>query len=275
MKRFSSVLLLCFMLCFMAGCGVSDPSDPVVTGDSSAEPSQTEQSTPEPAPIETTPVEYKPITLTEEHIENMQEFLRGCKYVSFMQTMENGYEGQAVYSTTRYSLSVNVEQNVHSISMRYITVDGINREGVGYKIYSDGNQIMVSEDGEWKEADSSYEVLIWDLSSFDNALDVFEYLMHDVQLPVGVEGISTGEFWTFEFTEPADDSILAGIEYDNLLDATYKFTFRNVSDTIRPDSVSVRVGYEIAETQYYVESVIQMNSFGNTKIAMPKVGAKD
>ena len=267
MKKCSLVLLLCAMLCIMAGCGspgAASSNDPSVTGDSSAEP----------APIESPPVEYREITLTDEDVEAMKEYLRSCKYMSFMQTMENGYEGQAVYSSTRYSLSVNVEQNVHSLSMRYITVDGTTREGVGYKIYSDGETIMVSEDGEWKEADSSYETLTWDLSRFDNAWDVFEYLLREVKLPVGVEGVSTGEMWTFEFTEQADPSILAGIKYDELRSASYKFTFRNTGVSIVPDAVTVRVGYKIGETDYYVTSTIQMNSFGNTTIAMPQAGTK-
>lgn len=272
MRKLLSVLLLCAMLFCMVGCetnSVVPSDDPLVTGDSSAEPSQTDV-----PPIETTPVEYKPITLTQDHVESMRDYLRGCKYLAFTQTMENGYEGQAVYSTTRYSLSVNVEQNVHSISMRYITVDGINREGVGYKIYSDGESILVSEDGEWREADPSYEMLTWDLSSFNDACDVFDYLLHDVELPVGVEGTSTGEFWSFELTDKADESIIAGLQYDELLDASYKFTFRNISDTVRPDSVTIRVGYKLADVEYYVESAIQMNSFGNTKIAMPQIGSK-
>lgn len=267
MKKFMLVFLVCAQVFLLCACnqGVDVP------GDSSAEVSDNSQESNAP-PVETVPVTIEPITFTEDHKESMEEYLRGCKYVSFMQEMENGIEGQAVYSTTRYSLSVNVEQKVQSISMRYITVEGVNREGVGYKIYSDGEQTIVSEDGVWVEAGEGYDTLAWDLSQFSNALDVFNYLMHDVELPIDKEGTSTGEYWTIEFTEPADDSLLAGLEYDSLVDAKYTFKFRYVDDTVRPDSVTIRVGYIVADVQYYVESTIQMNSFGNTPISMPKIG---
>lgn len=266
MKKMFVVWLCGMMIVLLACCSQNEPGssdDPGV--DSSTEPVVV-------TPNESEPVEIKPIVFSEEHKASIENYLRDCKYMSFMQNMENGIQGQAVYSTTRYSLSVNVEQNVHNISMRYITVDGINRDGVGYKMYCDGENIVVSEDGVWQEAGTEYETLAWDLTQFSNALDVFEYLLHDIELPIGKEGTASGEYWTIEFEEPADDSLLVGIEYDTLLDAKYKFTFREEDYAVLPDSVTVRVGYQIANETYYVESTLQFHSFGNTKISMPEVG---
>lgn len=227
-----------------------------------------------PAPTQTPPVEVIDFIFTDSHEKLMKDFLSGCKYMIFSQTMSNGIEGQSVYSTTRYTLSVNVEQKVQSQTMRYLVVNGISHEGVGYSLYSDGDYTIVNEDGVWVEASDMYKMQVWDLSSFDNDLDVYMYLLHDLKLPVGVVGTAAGEWWTFEWTEPATDSLVVGLNYDQLLDATYKYTFRNKSGTVLPDSVSVRVGYIVEDVQYYMESVVQISSIGNTSIVMPKVGEK-
>lgn len=275
MKRILLVLLSSFLLVALCGCENAQEPEPgntsgVVSGESSSFPDDNSIVTTEPVEVE-----HKPVTFTEADKEAMISELRGCVYSSFAQEMENGFEGKATYSTTRYSLSVNVEQNIHSISMRYITVDGVNRDGLGYKMYSDGENYIVSEDGEWVEADSEYEILAWDLSQFTNAWDLVSYLMHDVEFPVGVEGVSTGDYWEFEYSEQADDSLLSGIEYDTLLNADYKFTFRVRDNVPTPDSIVIKVGYESGEDTYYVESTLQFYSFGNTQISMPKVGTKD
>lgn len=260
-------MFLAVMLTVLAGC--TTPEQPVVSDEPSNVPVVNDIEEPTES---STPVTIEPITFTEEHKQSLIDYLKSCSYVSFTQTMDNGLDGQAVYSTTRYSLSVNTEQKVHSITMRYIEVNGISREGVGYKMITDGDKIMVSENGVWAEADGVYETVAWDLSQFENTWDVFSYLLRDVELPVGAEGTNSDGYWSFEFSEEASDTLLTGIEYDELLGADYKFTFRDKDGVVRPDSVTVRVGYKIAEVDYYVSSTIQLNGFGNTKIAMPEIG---
>lgn len=280
MKKVLLVFMSICLLLSLFGCGALDTGDTsdvdssgVVSGSHAVgEPNTGEPDESSVISQEPVEVERVPVTFTEENLEAMTAKLQECVYSSFMQEMENGLGGQAVYSTTRYSLSVNLEQNIHSITMRYITVDGINRDGLGYKMYSDGEKYIVSEDGKWVEAGEEYETLAWDLSEFTNIWDLVSYLMHDFQFPVGKEGLSTGDYWTFEYSEPADDSLLSGIEYDTLLDADYKFTFRVKDDIPTPDSVVVTVGYTVGEETYYVKSTLQFNTFGDTAIAMPKVG---
>lgn len=263
MKRFKLVLL-CMALLLLTACDKEEvvPSEGVVSGqpdvsaDVSAEPVREE------------------ITFTAEHEKSMRDYLSTRTYMIFSQSMDNGIQGQSSYSTTRYSLSVNVEQKIQSLTMRYIIVNGMSHEGVGYSIYSNADKTIVSEDGVWKEATSEYSNLAWDLSNFDNDLDIYDYLMNGLELPIGHVGVSYDDYWTFEWKEPADDSLLVGLEYDELLEASFKYTFRYVKETVVPNSVTVRVGYKIEDVQYYVESVIQFSSIGNTLIAMPEIGSK-
>lgn len=267
MKRIFLACLAAVLALALVGCdGAAVPEQ---MGDSSVVESQ------EPVlPTESVDVKSRTITFTEEDAQSLRDYLGVHTYMIFYQMMDNGIEGQSVYSSTRYTLAVNVTQKVHSLSMKYITVSGIDREGVGYSLYSDGTSTLISEDGAWVEAPEGYESLAWDLSRFHNTLDVYNYLLHDLELPVGKDGTAVGGYWTFEWSEPAVDSLLVGLKYDELLNADYKFTFREVDDHIAPDSVTVRVGYIVDEVQYYVESTIQINSVGDTKIAMPKVGDK-
>lgn len=272
----ASLLVLLVVLIGLCACE-STPASSSTPDASSSEPSSSaDVSGEDNSGVVTTPpveVELTPVTFTEEHKTAMLEELTGYKYMSFSQEMENGITGQAKYSTTRYSLSVNLEQNIHSLTMRYITVDGISRDALGYKLYSDGTNYIVSEDGKWVEAGEEYETLAWDLTQFTSASDVVSNLMHEVQWPVDKEGTSTGDYWTFEYTEATPESLLVGIEYDELLDVTYKFMFSVKDDKPIPSSIVVNIGYKIGEEEYYVESTLRFYSFGNTKITIPAVGS--
>lgn len=263
MKRFK-LILLCMALLLLTACDKAEvePSEGVV----SDSPTESVEVSAEPV--------LEDVTFTAEHEQSMRDYLSTRTYMIFSQSMDNGIQGQSSYSTTRYSLSVNVEQKIQSLTMRYIIVNGLSHDGVGYSIYSNPDRTIVSEDGVWKEATSEYSNLAWDLSNFDNDLDVYDYLMNGLGLPIGRTGTSYDNYWTFEWTEPADDSLLIGLEYDELLDASFKYTFRYVKDTVVPNSVTVRVGYKIEDVQYYVESVIQFSSIGNTLIAMPEIGSE-
>ena len=266
MKRVVLILLSCLML-VLAGC---DAADELPTGSQSASSGITEGPSGSPSDV----IDIQSITFTSEHETTMYAYLEDCSYMIFSQTMTNGVAGQGVYTTTRYSFSINVKQQVQSQIMRYVVVNGAEIDGVGYSLYSDGINTIASEDGVWVKAGAKYEMQVWDLSRFSTDADVYRYLLHDLKLPIGVVGESNAGWWTFEVIEAAPASLIVGIDYDELLDASYKYTFRDRDGMILPDSVSVRVDYIVEGVQYYIESVIQINSIGNTEIIMPKVGDK-
>lgn len=257
MKRFVLVLLSVLMVSSLCGCGDSEKDKVVIE-----------------TPVAESEMTRRPITFLESHEESLRNYLSECSYMVFSQTMENGIQGEVVYSTTRYSISVNTEQKIQNMSMKYIVVNGASHEGVGFNIYSDGETTLMSEDGVWVEAAPEYGALAWDLDGFDNALDVFDYLLNILRLPVGVEGYDMNGYWTFEWTLPATVDLFAGLEYDDLLEADYKFTFRERDYGIIPDSFSVNAGYVVDDVNYYVKSTIQINSVGNTGITMPAIGSK-
>lgn len=268
MKRVISFVLMYMMLLVIAACGASQPLMTTNPGvEYTASPSESE-----PAVVPT--YEETEVTLTDENVKDMQEYLSTCAYMHFMQDMENGVTGQAVYSWTNYSISVNIAQKLHSITMRYIESNGMSREGVGYKLFTDGKDVLVSENGVWVEADGKYEMIAWDLSKFENDWDIFMYLMHDIELPVGSVGTAAGGYWTFSYTEKATNSLVTGIEYDELLDADYEFIFHILDGHVVPSVVSVNVGYRVGENTYYVSSKIQINSVGNTELIMPELGSE-
>lgn len=279
MRRFGVVLLSLLLIFGLCACRIREQSEQVdetpVTDTEQAivaeEPVVTDAESETVKPADN--LEITEVTLTEEQVTAMIEHLKDCSYIMFMQNVENGIVGERSYSITRYSVSMNTVQKIHSISMKYIRVNGEDMEGVGYKLFSDGTQTLFSRNGVWEEANAEEAELALDMTQFENVKDVFDYLVRDIKQPIGVVGKASGDYWQFEIADwqPAD-SIIEGLPYDELGSTTYKFTYRLVDDILRPDSVTVHLEYKVDDVLYYIESTIQVNSVGNVNISTPSVG---
>lgn len=279
MRRFGVVLLSLLLIFGLCACRTREQSEQVdetpVTDTEQAivaeEPVVTDAESETVKPADN--LEITEVTLTEEQVTAMIENLKDCSYIMFMQNVENGIVGERSYSITRYSVSMNTVQKIHSISMKYIRVNGEDMEGVGYKLFSDGTQTLFSRNGVWEEANAEEAELALDMTQFENVKDVFDYLVRDIKQPIGVVGKASGDYWQFEIADwqPAD-SIIEGLPCDELGSTTYKFTYRLVDDILRPDSVTVHSEYKVDDVLYYIESTIQVNSVGNVNISTPSVG---
>ena len=205
-------------------------------------------------------VEESKVTLTEETLEAMKQYIKDSETILFDEIFTNGVLSGEVQTQTRNKIEVCVNSGV-----TIADIDG--------KIFADRytdepmEELHLVKDSEdnWVEAEDTTYILGWNIQDFDNSLDLYMFLTNDSLPPVGTEGIVSNEYTYYTVSEDIKDVKIEGIKYDEI---EGKSTTYIVKDNVLQSYV-VEVEFSKENVRYLTTTTYYFD-YSNKVLEMPE-----
>lgn len=215
----------------------------------------------------------EPCYFTSDKISYISDYLSQFTFINVIQTLENGIVDDLAKTSISYSVLADVKTDYvdFQTSNSYL-YEGESGSGNHHYFKDYVNDITLEKVGdEWIEADGEIQMINWDIQSFENCNDIWNYLARDWQLPVDTEGyISENfEYYTIK-SNKVDENFITGIKYDSLVSQEITYIYQNYGDNIYvPKSIIAEVIYTIGDKEYFVRSTIQLSTVGSSELTFP------
>lgn len=214
-------------------------------------------------------------TFTKDKANKVKEYFEGYNYINIVQSMENGLKDDDAYTKVTYNVIADTSTKVVDFDIITSFNDGEKHGDGGVHYIRDYiNDITYQRDDSdtrWNKCDGEILMIDWDFMSYENAYDIWQYLMKDNDTPVDTVGYVSGEYEYYTVTTKANDSFITGLEYDKLGDQESTYIYHNIGGTLIPTSVVIEINYFIGDKEYFVRSTIQLGTVGNTSLNMPEL----
>lgn len=258
-----SILLASSLL--LGGCGVDEEVKPMsssvelpeITVTDHTEETVEEYVKPEP--------KYESCTLTQAKIDSALSVFDGKSYASIIETTENGVIDGSKSEQSKLYVDVDIANKiVHLISESGSEVD----ESLCNYLTK---QTLQMKNGIWETSDRMMSAVDWDLITFEDASDVYEYLAGDISIPVNTVGYVSGDREFYDINRAVTVE-LSGVDDSSIRSRKTTFVFEKTANSYALSSIIVRIEYAVDNEEYYCQQSIQFMDISNTEITMPDIG---
>ena len=261
MRKFSLIVSSLMICILMSGCTI-EKEEEVKVKEQYETVIESESSSSEVEPII--------VEFTNEKLNSISDYLSRYNYIEFSQTMKNSTYDNSSSVSTEYLVKADTQTKVtESIILKTDENNESSKQRI-IRDYVNQNTCYYSElEDKWYNSTGTTPLIVWDLVSYNNDLDIYNFLVGNIPLEIGTKGTQDGDYEYYEVITEAQKGSLYGVSYDSLGNQITTYVFKNLDGYLVPDSVIVEIDYTVGSNTYYVNSVINFNMFGDISLNMP------